>query len=71
MKTALSKLKSGGRFNPEVLETLRVNLGKVGGGAVVALRDIAQVVPKGRVVNVVVGENDVSTFSILSSILKA
>ena len=56
----LSKLRSGGRFNPDVLEALRVQLGKASGSAMVKLGDVAQVVPKGRVVQVLVGEQDVS-----------
>jgi ribosome recycling factor len=56
LKNDLSQLRQGGRFNPQVLETLRVQL-KAGGPA--KLGDLAQVVPKGRVVQVVVGEQDV------------
>ncbi|KAK5006026.1 hypothetical protein LTR60_006086 [Cryomyces antarcticus] len=56
----LKKLRSGGRFNPEVLEALRVHLVK-GGKESVRLGDVAQVIPKGRVVQLVVGEKDVRT----------
>ncbi|MCJ1405324.1 hypothetical protein MMC11_008551 [Xylographa trunciseda] len=54
----LSKLKPGGRFNPDVLEALRVNLVK-GSKETVKLADLAQVIPKGgRTVMVLVGEAD-------------
>ncbi|GAB7348811.1 hypothetical protein MBLNU459_g7527t2 [Dothideomycetes sp. NU459] len=63
LKADLSKLRAGGRFNPDVLEALRVTLGKSkneggGGGGVVKLGDVAQVVPKGRTVQVLVGETE-------------
>lgn len=60
LKDDLSKLRAGGRFNPELLEKLRVQPDKNGGGRV-PLSDVAQVVPKGRVVQVIVGERDVSS----------
>jgi ribosome recycling factor len=56
LKTDLSQLRQGGRFNPQVLEGLRVQLKQ---GGPVKLGDLAQVVPKGRVVQVVVGEQEV------------
>jgi ribosome recycling factor len=56
LKTDLSQLRQGGRFNPQVLESLRVQLKQ---GGPVKLGDLAQVVPKGRVVQVVVGEQEV------------
>jgi ribosome recycling factor len=56
LKTDLSQLRQGGRFNPQVLEALRVQLKQSGP---VKLGDLAQVVPKGRVVQVVVGEQEV------------
>ena len=59
LKDDLSKLRAGGRFNPEVLENLRVQPDKTS-GAKVRLSDVAQVVPKGRIVQVLVGERDVS-----------
>ncbi|KAK4989163.1 hypothetical protein LTR66_007119 [Elasticomyces elasticus] len=61
LKNDLSKLRAGGRFNPEVLENLHVNLIKEGNVGV-KLSDVAQVVPKGRTVQVIVGEKDVCTF---------
>ncbi|KAK5130668.1 hypothetical protein LTR16_001373 [Cryomyces antarcticus] len=67
----LKKLRLGGRFNPEVLEALRVHLVK-GGKESVRLGDVAQVIPKGRVVQLVVGEKDhikPITSAILSSTL--
>lgn len=59
LKDDLSKLRAGGRFNPEVLENLRVQPEK-SSNAKVKLGDLAQVVPKGRTVQVIVGEKDVS-----------
>ncbi|MCJ1284941.1 hypothetical protein MMC26_004278 [Xylographa opegraphella] len=58
----LAKLKPGGRFNPDMLEALRVSLVK-GSRDTVKLADVAQVVPRGgRTVVVLVGEADVSPF---------
>ncbi|KAF2178361.1 ribosome recycling factor [Zopfia rhizophila CBS 207.26] len=55
----LSQLRSGGRFNPELIEGLKVQLGTQSSGKqTVKLRDIAQVVPKGRLLNVMVGEKE-------------
>jgi ribosome recycling factor len=59
LKKDLSKLRAGGRFNPEVVEQLRVQPDR-GSTQMVKLSDIAQVIPKGRVVQVMVGEKDVS-----------
>lgn len=58
LKNDLSKLRAGGRFNPEVLENLRVQVEK-GSSKTVKLSDVAQIVPKGRTVQVIVGEKDV------------
>jgi len=58
LKDDLSKLRAGGRFNPELLENLRVQPDK-SSTAKVRLSDVAQVVPKGRTVQVLVGEKDV------------
>lgn len=58
LKDDLVKLRPGGKFNPEVLEALRVHLAK-GSKETVRLSDVAQVVPKGRTLQVVVGEVDV------------
>nr|OQO19355.1 hypothetical protein B0A51_12817 [Rachicladosporium sp. CCFEE 5018] len=57
LKTDLSKLRAGGRFNPEVVENLRVQPQK-GSNQTVKLSDVAQVIPKGRTVQVIVGESD-------------
>ncbi|GAD92644.1 ribosome recycling factor domain-containing protein [Paecilomyces variotii No. 5] len=58
LKNDVSKLRSGGRFNPEALENLRVHLVK-GGKETIKLGQLAQVVPKGgRIVTVLVGEED-------------
>jgi ribosome recycling factor len=62
LKEDLQKLRSGGRFNPEVIEQLRVNLVK-GSNETVRLGEVAQVVPKGgRSVVIIVGEEDASLF---------
>jgi len=56
----LSKLRTGGRFNPELLEGVRVQLYKDHRQSI-RLGDLAQVVPKGgKSVVVLVGEADVS-----------
>jgi hypothetical protein len=56
----LAQLRSGGRLNPELIESLKVQLGTARDGKeTVRLRDIAQVVPKGRVVNVMCSEAEV------------
>ncbi|WPH02488.1 Hypothetical protein R9X50_00535300 [Acrodontium crateriforme] len=57
LKTDLSKLRAGGRFNPEVLEVLRVQPNKAE-STTVKLGDLAQVIPKGRTVHIMVGEKD-------------
>ena len=58
LKNDLSKLRAGGRFNPEVLETIRVQPDK-GSNETAKLNDLAQVIPKGRTVQILVGEMDV------------
>ncbi|KAK3067077.1 hypothetical protein LTR53_016256 [Teratosphaeriaceae sp. CCFEE 6253] len=57
LKTDLSQLRAGGRFNTELLENLRVQVDKTS-KTTVKLSDVAQVVPKGRTVQVMVGEKD-------------
>ncbi|RYO40834.1 hypothetical protein AA0113_g1654 [Alternaria arborescens] len=53
----LSQLRGGGRMNPDIVESLKVQLGTAGHGKEsVRLGDIAQVVPRGRVLNVICGE---------------
>lgn len=60
LKNDLSKLRTGGRFNPEVLENLRVHLVKDSKNSE-RLGDLAQVLPKGgRSLMILVGEKDVS-----------
>lgn len=60
LTTDLGKLRTGGRFNPEILEAVRVQLLKDEKGTE-RLGDLAQVLPKGgRSVMVLVGEKDVS-----------
>jgi ribosome recycling factor len=57
----LSKLRTGGKFNPELLEDVRVHLIK-GDKKSIRLGELAQVLPKGgRSLMVLVGEKDVST----------
>jgi len=63
LKDDLSKLRAGGRFNPELVENLRVSLvnkDNESGKQSVRLGDVAQVVPRGRVLGIMVGEKDVS-----------
>lgn len=56
----LSQLRSGGKLNPDIIESLKVQLGTAGHGKeTVRLGDIAQVVPRGRVLNVICGEEGV------------
>jgi hypothetical protein len=56
----LSQLRGGGKLNPEVVESLKVQLGTTSQGKeTVRLGDIAQVVPRGRILNVVCGEEAV------------
>jgi ribosome recycling factor len=56
----LSQLRGGGKLNPEIVEGLKVQLGTAGQGKeTVRLGDIAQVVPRGRMINVVCGEEEV------------
>lgn len=57
LKAELAKLRHTGR-SPEVIEALRVKLVK-GSKDTVALGEIAQVIPRGRILLVVVGEKDV------------
>ncbi|KAK3719125.1 hypothetical protein LTR37_004689 [Vermiconidia calcicola] len=57
LKNDLSKLRAGGRFNPEVVENLRVQPDK-SSTQTVKLSDLAQVIPKGRTVQILVGEKD-------------
>jgi ribosome recycling factor len=67
LKNDLSKLRTGGRFNPEVLEALRVKLSKDGKESF-RLGDLAQVLPKGgRSVQLLVGEQDVGYFRAIDS----
>lgn len=60
LKDDLSKLRAGGRLNAEVIEEFRVHLSK-GSKDSVKLGELAQVVPKGgRMVTILVAEEDVS-----------
>lgn len=65
LKVDLSKLRGGGRFDYAVVEQLRVQLQK-GSKETVKLGTLAQIVPKSRFLNVVVGEPEVESTSILS-----
>ncbi|QSZ29699.1 hypothetical protein DSL72_004216 [Monilinia vaccinii-corymbosi] len=70
LKDDLGKLRTGGRFNPEVLEGLRVKLGKDAKESF-RLGDLAQVLPKGgRSIVLMVGEKD-HIKSIISTIQSA
>ena len=67
LKDDLSKLRPGGRFNPDIVEALRVQLTK-GSKETVRLGDLAQVVPRGgRTVVIMVGETDVCYAAFLPS----
>jgi ribosome recycling factor len=56
----LSQLRGGGKLNPEIVESLKVQLGTAGQGKeTIRLGDIAQVVPRGRMINVICGEEEV------------
>lgn len=60
LKNDLSRLRTGGRFNPEILENVRVHLNK-DNKASERLGDLAQVLPKGgRSIMLLVGEKEVS-----------
>lgn len=60
LQNDLKKLRTGGRFNPEILESLRVPLTK-DSKKPERLGDLAQVLPKGgRSLMILVGEKDVS-----------
>lgn len=66
LKSELSKLRTGGRFNPELLENLRValqrNIKKTE-----RLADLAQVIPKGgRNLLIIAGERAVSRYRALN-----
>jgi hypothetical protein len=59
LKDDLSKLRVGGRLNPETIEGLRVQLGK-DTKDIAKLGELAQVVPKGgRMVTLLVAEESV------------
>ena len=60
LKSDLSKLRVGGRFNPEAVENLRVQPNKTS-SETLKLSDLAQIIPKGRTLQIIVGEKDVST----------
>lgn len=58
LEKGLSRFRTGGRFNPEILENMRVELDKKGKQKE-RLGDLAQVVPKGgRIVTILVGEQE-------------
>ncbi|OJD22714.1 hypothetical protein ACJ73_05938 [Blastomyces percursus] len=74
LKDDISKLRAGGRFNPEAIETLRVAVSKgdgKGSKETVKLGELAQVIPKGgRMLTILVGEEEYIkpiTSSLLSS----
>jgi ribosome recycling factor len=61
LRNDISKLGRGGRFDPEAIESLRVQLVK-GQKETVRLSEVAQVVPKGgRSMTVLVGDEEVGT----------
>jgi ribosome recycling factor len=54
----LSELKSGGKFNPKVLESLEVATDK-SGHETKKLRELAQLVAKGRAINIILYDQSV------------
>ncbi|WEW58520.1 ribosome-recycling factor [Emydomyces testavorans] len=65
LKDDVSKLRAGGRLNPELIENVRVTLktgsgsGKGGGKEMVKVGELAQVIPKGgRMIMILVGEDE-------------
>jgi ribosome recycling factor len=52
LTTELTELKSGGKFNPKVLESLEVSIDK-SGLEKKKLREMAQLVTKGRYINII------------------
>ncbi|KAL9093778.1 MAG: hypothetical protein Q9159_000080 [Coniocarpon cinnabarinum] len=56
LREDLSKLRGGGKLNPEVVESLRVKLDK--GATIERLSQIAQVVPRGRTLQVIASEKE-------------
>lgn len=64
LKTDVSKIRTGGRLNPEVIENFKVVVDK-SKKETVRLGDLAQVIPKGgRMVTVLVGDEEVRCFYI-------
>ncbi len=71
LKYELSKLRPGGRFNPELLENLAVSLDKKS-KQVIRLKELAQVVPRGgRTIVIHVGEKDVGYPQLLPTCMPA
>ena len=58
MTHQLAELRSGGRFNPRILEDLHVVVDKKS-NETMRLGDIAQVVSRGRHVNIIMSDEDV------------
>lgn len=61
LKHDLSKIRAGG-LDAEKIENVRVKLGAGGRGQVVRVEDVAQVVQRGRVMVVMVGDDEVRLF---------
>lgn len=57
LRKRLSKLHGGGKLNPEVIEALKVRLDK--GPVTERLSNVAQVIPRGRTLQVIAGEKEV------------
>lgn len=55
----LAQLRPGGRLDPSVLESIKVQLDK-SSQETLRISDLAQVIPRGRNISVVVGDKDVS-----------
>lgn len=60
LREDLSKLRGGGKLNPEVLEVLKVKLEK--GAVTERLSHVAQVIPRGRTLQVIASEKEVGRF---------
>ena len=62
LKDKLARLRTGGRFDPQLVEDLRVTFNKKKNDTA-KLSDLAQVIPKGgRSLTVIVGQDDVSSY---------
>ena len=56
LREDLAKLRGGGKLGPEAIESLKVKVDKTG---TERLSNVAQVIPRGRTLQVIVGDKDV------------